>query len=135
MEIITIQSNTKVYAYTNQNAPVVSELTPGEMIQIDPKSKKSSWLKVYFPDGKYGYIIPDPSIIYHEEGNLQLGIIAGSIAAIISAILWATITLITHYQFGIMAIGVGFLVGKSISHFGKGDSRAFQISGAVLALL
>jgi hypothetical protein len=67
--------------------------------------------------------------------NLPLGILGGLGAAIVGAIIWALITVVTDYQIGWMAIGVGFLVGLAIRQFGQGIDTAFGISGAVLALL
>ena len=43
--------------------------------------------------------------------------------AFICSLLWAAITYLTDYQFGIMAIGVGFLVGSSIKVFRKGQKQ------------
>ncbi|MGB1248494.1 MAG: hypothetical protein ACPG4Z_06380 [Chitinophagales bacterium] len=68
------------------------------------------------------------------EQNLFMGILAGFIAAIFSATLWAVITVITEYQIGYMAIAVGFIVGFSIRYFGKGIDQIFGIMGAILAL-
>ncbi len=70
-----------------------------------------------------------------SSGNLPLAIAAGSVAALIGAVLWAVITVATGYQIGFMAVGVGFLVGFAVGKFGHGSTLPFQISGAVLALL
>ena len=67
--------------------------------------------------------------------NLPLGFIGGGAAAIVGAILWALITVITDYQMGLMAIGVGFLVGYAVQIFGKGVDTIFGIMGAGLALV
>ncbi len=69
-----------------------------------------------------------------SEQNLGLGIAAGAVAAVIGAATWAVVTVVTHYQIGWMAVGVGFLVGFAIRAFGKGMDRAFGIVGAGLAL-
>jgi hypothetical protein len=70
-----------------------------------------------------------------SEQNLTLGTAAGAIAALIGAVLWALITVITKFQIGWMAVGVGFLVGIAIRNFGKGVDKIFGIVGAGLALL
>ncbi len=66
--------------------------------------------------------------------NLTWGILGGLAAAVGGALLWAAVTVITRYQIGYMAIGVGFLVGVSVRHFGKGLTTPFGIVGAVFAL-
>ena len=69
------------------------------------------------------------------EQNLGMGIGAGAIGAAVGAALWAFITVVTNFQIGWMAVGVGFLVGIAIRRVGKGVDNIFGIAGAVLALL
>lgn len=69
------------------------------------------------------------------EQNLPLGIAAGLVAALAGAAAWAVITVVTGYQIGLVAIGVGFLVGYAVRWAGKGVTQVFGIAGAVLALL
>jgi hypothetical protein len=69
------------------------------------------------------------------EQNFLLAIMAGGIAALLGACVWASITIVTHYQIGWMAVGVGFLVGYAIQIFGKGIDRAFGVVGAFWSLL
>jgi hypothetical protein len=61
--------------------------------------------------------------------------VAGVIGAAVGACVWALITVLTQFQIGWMAVGVGFLVGIAIRTFGKGIDKPFGIIGAVLALL
>lgn len=68
------------------------------------------------------------------EQNLPLAIIGGLSVTIIGAILWATITVVTEYQIGYMAIAIGLAVGYSVRIFGKGIDMIFGIIGAFLAL-
>jgi hypothetical protein len=77
------------------------------------------------------------SVIYQirSEQNLMLGTIAGAIAALVGASIWAAITVATEFQIGWMAIGVGFMVGGAIRAFGKGVDNVFGIVGAVLTLV
>jgi hypothetical protein len=70
-----------------------------------------------------------------DNQNLSMGILGGSIAALIGAVIWGFITYITGYQIGWMAIGVGVLVGYGVRLFGKGIDRAFGMLGAGLSLL
>jgi hypothetical protein len=67
--------------------------------------------------------------------NYLMGIIGGILGAIAGAIVWALITGVTGYQIGWVAIGVGYVVGKSVSYFGNGEHTNFRIIGVVFALL
>lgn len=69
-----------------------------------------------------------------DNQNLAMGVMGGIAAAAIGALVWAAVTHYTEYQIGWMAVGVGFLVGLAIRHFGKGVDLSFGIAGAVLAL-
>ena len=70
-----------------------------------------------------------------EEQNLTLGVVGGIIGGILGAIIWAAITYFTDTKFGLVAIGVGFLVGCGVRLLGKGFDRVFGIVGAIIALL
>ncbi len=61
--------------------------------------------------------------------------LAGVTSAIVSAAIWAAITVETQHQIGWMAVGVGFFVGFSVRNLGKGISNLFGIVGAVCALV
>ncbi len=69
------------------------------------------------------------------EQNPLLGLVAGGMAALIGAGLWAAVTVITKYQIGWMAIGVAFIVGLAIRVFGKGVDKFYSFLGAGLALV
>ena len=69
------------------------------------------------------------------EQNLPLAIVAGSVAALAGALLWALVALTTGRQFGAIAILVGAFVGQAVRYFGKGVTLAFPVAGAVLAVL
>lgn len=62
-------------------------------------------------------------------------IIAGGVAAFVCSVIWAVITVLTGYQVGLMAIGVGLFVGIGVGAFGDGEDFTFGIIGAVLSLL
>lgn len=70
-----------------------------------------------------------------EEQNLALAVIAGGAAALVGAMLWAALTVITDYQIGIAAIGVGLLVGFVIRLAGKGFDRVYGITAGILSFL
>ncbi len=65
---------------------------------------------------------------------MPIALIAGICAAIVSAVVWAAVTVVTEYQIGWMAVGVGILVGFAV-RLGKGVDNIFRYIGAVLALV
>lgn len=67
--------------------------------------------------------------------NFPFAIIGGLLVTIVSAVIWAIITVATKYQIGYMAIAVGFLVGMAVRFFGAGIDQKFGILGAVLSLV
>lgn len=69
-----------------------------------------------------------------DNQNLSLGAVGGIAAAVVGAIVWAVITVVTEYQIGWMAVGVGFLVGYAVKKLGKGVDPVFGYAGAAIAL-
>lgn len=69
-----------------------------------------------------------------SKQNLILAIVGGSVAAIVAAAIWATVTVVTEYQIGWMAVGVGFAVGFAVRALGKGVTPIYGIIGGLLAL-
>ncbi len=69
-----------------------------------------------------------------SEQNLMRGIFAGVAAGIVGAAVWAIVTVMTQYQIGWMAVGVGFLVGYAVRLLGKGMTKTFGVLGATCAL-
>lgn len=67
--------------------------------------------------------------------DLMNAIIGGLFLSIISALIWAVVTVATEYQIGYMAIGVGLLVGMGVRFFGAGIDQVYGIIGAFFALL
>lgn len=72
---------------------------------------------------------------FRNEQNLLVGIVAGFLAAVAGAAVWAGITVATEYQIGWMAVGIGFLVGLAVRAGGKGIDKIFGLVGAAMALL
>lgn len=70
-----------------------------------------------------------------KEENMWAGAIAGLLACVAGAAVWALVSVSTGYQIGYMAIGMGFLVGYAMRIFGKGIRPVFGIMGALFALL
>lgn len=69
-----------------------------------------------------------------DNQNLPAGLVAGFVAAIVGAAVWAASAVITGYQIGLVAIGVGMLVGYAVRAGGRGIDQLFALSGAALAL-
>jgi hypothetical protein len=78
----------------------------------------------------------DPAMIevafqkFEAEQNMVGGFLAGAVAALVGAGVWALVTVLTGYQIGFMAIGVGFLVGLAVQFAGKGINKIFGVMGA-----
>jgi len=83
----------------------------------------------------------DPSILeaaverLKSRQSLGKAVVAGGLAAAAGAALWAVLTVLTGYQIGFMAVGVGFLVGFAVRTAGRGVTPSFQIVGAAFALV
>ncbi|MFQ5569575.1 MAG: hypothetical protein ACE5G0_07860 [Rhodothermales bacterium] len=69
------------------------------------------------------------------EQNLPPAILGGGVACLIGAGIWAAITAWLGAQFGLMAVGIGLLVGISIRFLGKGMEPVFGYVGAAWSLL
>jgi len=69
-----------------------------------------------------------------DEQNLMQGCIGGIVAAAAGAGLWGVVTAVSDYQIGLMAVGVGLLVGYVVRFLGKGIDRVFGIAGGALSL-
>jgi hypothetical protein len=76
---------------------------------------------------------PAPPASPIPTGSFEKGIGAALLAALIGAIGWAVITVITDYRIGFVAVGIGYLVGAAIERYGGGDAR-LPVIGAVVAL-
>lgn len=67
--------------------------------------------------------------------DLVNAIIGGFFLSIISALIWAFVTVAAEYQIGYMAIGVGLLVGMGVRFFGAGIDQVYGLLGGFFALL
>jgi hypothetical protein len=70
-----------------------------------------------------------------SEQNLMMGMLAGMVASLVGAGAWAGVTIMTDYQIGWMAIGIGVLVGFAIRYTGKGMGQSFGIVGGAMSLV
>lgn len=127
-----------------QALPQSAELVPVETEQADKQPIEThgeSQAKAQDEAGEEALQPPaDPGKVrrfydqLNREQQLPLGLLAGLGAAVIGAVLWAAITVITEFQIGYMAVAIGFMVGYAIRYAGKGMDRIFGISGAALSL-
>jgi len=67
--------------------------------------------------------------------NIGLAALGGLIGAAIGAAAWAVVTVVTKFQIGFMALGVGWLAGTLAWKLGRGLSPAYGVVGAILALV
>ncbi|HEY4941293.1 MAG TPA: hypothetical protein VII56_07680 [Rhizomicrobium sp.] len=67
--------------------------------------------------------------------TVALASAAGLAAAVAGAALWAVVTVLSEYELGIMAVAVGFMVGKAIMAVAKSAQRIYGIVGAACSLL
>lgn len=67
--------------------------------------------------------------------SIKGAILGGLIGAIAGAALWAIVTVITKYEIGYVAIGVGFLTGFSVRKLGRGFEKPFGYIGAIWSLI
>ena len=70
-----------------------------------------------------------------RRGSLTFAALGAFDAAVISALAWAVATVLTKYQIGYMAIGVGALVGISVRYFGQGCGASYRVLSVAFSLL
>jgi len=70
-----------------------------------------------------------------SEQSLVMATLAGLVAAVVGASIWAAVTVATGFQIGWIAIGIGFAVGIAIRYVGKGIDQIFGVVAGVLSLL
>ncbi|MBN2014725.1 MAG: hypothetical protein JW778_06055 [Candidatus Altiarchaeota archaeon] len=68
--------------------------------------------------------------------SIPLAFVGGLIAALVGAGIWALLTIVTGYEFGFMAVGVGALCGFGVILFSKGQRGIpLQLIAVVLSLV
>jgi len=70
-----------------------------------------------------------------ERNKIVLPVVGALLAAIIGGGIWATLTVITEYEFGLLALGIGGLVGYTVVLFSKGQTTQIHQVIAVIASL
>jgi len=71
-----------------------------------------------------------------QNANLVLAVLAGLAAAAAGALVWYGVVVITNYQMGLIAAGMGWLVGMAVV-FGSGRKRgpALQAISVIITLV
>jgi mannose/fructose/N-acetylgalactosamine-specific phosphotransferase system component IID len=86
------------------------------------------------------YAVPEggdpPSPLTEPSGSLLPAIAVGLGAAIVGGVVWGLIVKISDYEVGIVAWGIGFLVGTAVVFATRGaKSQQLQIIAVVCALV
>jgi hypothetical protein len=68
-------------------------------------------------------------------GNILLGTVGAFGAAIIGSLVWAAIAYITHYEFSLVSIGIGLLVGLAAKSLAGRGSFAIALISAGFSLM
>jgi hypothetical protein len=83
--------------------------------------------------GTVGVVTAGPVQPAVEEGSFFQGLVLGVAAALVGLAVYATFTIVTHFYFGWVALGVGWLVGSAIMFGSKGvGGPKYQIAAMVL---
>lgn len=70
-----------------------------------------------------------------RRSSIPRALIAGAIAAAMTGIFWALVIAVFNRRVGFLAIGVGFAVGFSVRHFGRGRTEVFGVIAMLLAMM
>ncbi len=68
-----------------------------------------------------------------DHARFIQAVLYGVVAALLSSMVYAAFTIITHIEIGYLAVGVGYVIGKAMLHATQGlGGRKYQITAAVL---
>jgi len=65
---------------------------------------------------------------------MALAVAGGLAAALLGAVIWAAITVITNMEVGYVVVGIAFMVGWAVKTFGRGSETAYGIVGALCTI-
>ncbi len=122
---------------TNQKAdfdPICPSFDEDPAVKIHTPASEdpiADWLKPSQEEA----IEADKHEKYLVHQRFDLALLGGFLAAILGACLWTVVSILTEYQIGYMAVGLGVLVGYAVQFFGAGIELRFRILAGVLALL
>lgn len=77
----------------------------------------------------------DTRITRDSDDRTPLALAAGLLAALLGGSVWAAIVLVTDYEIGWVAWGIGALVGLAMAKVTRTRSRPLAVGAAVLALV
>ena len=87
-------------------------------------------------DDRLDFEMPTPIVEAPASGSLPLAAAAGLVAAIAGGVVWGLIVKWSEYEIGIVAWGIGFLVGAAVVAAGRGrKGPALQAVAVVCALV
>lgn len=71
-----------------------------------------------------------------QNPNMAMAAVLGGIAALAAGVAWYLLSVVTGYQIGYVAIGVGFIIGHAVI-WGSGKKRgsSLQIMSAIITVL
>lgn len=73
-----------------------------------------------------------------QSPNLFGGMLLGLLGGLVAGVVWYLVVVVTSYQIGYVAIGVGYLIGQAV-HFGSGKKRGPRLqllsAGVTLTVL
>ena len=75
------------------------------------------------------------SVSVESSGSIALGVVGGVVAAIVTGIVWALIVVVTDYEIGFAALGVGFVCGLGTILLGSGRGVQFQVVAVLTSIL
>jgi hypothetical protein len=81
----------------------------------------------------YGNFLAPDSGSQAEQPSLARGIAAGVGAALAGAVAWALVGLLTGFQLGLIAVGIGHLVGIAMARFGRTSGAPTLYAAAAIA--
>lgn len=90
-------------------------------------------------DDRYDIRAATPIVETQPSGSLLLAVAAGLVAAVVGGVAWGLVVKWTEYEIGIVAWGIGFLVGAAVvaaTRGGKGPAlQAVAVVSALLGIL
>ncbi|HAA24370.1 MAG TPA: hypothetical protein DCR93_34765 [Cytophagales bacterium] len=89
-------------------------------------------------DSRYETIqaLPEETLKHlREHQDFTYAVIGGALGVLVSALLWAVVTVVADAQIGYMALAVGIIVAFGVRLFGAGVDAKFGYLGAGLAVL
>jgi hypothetical protein len=110
-----------------------AEVSDGSVILVQGKSKKAPSI----PLCPNCVTNTENAIVAETKGhNLPVAILLGLVAAVVGSLVWYGLVVLTNYQLGIVAVGIGWLVAQAVMR-GAGRKRGprLQAISVIFTLL